>query len=203
MYNLNIDLIKALIICNFLALLAVSLLIIFLGRYKKSNEQPFLPVGNTTLLVMASYAACIVALTIVPLPFSRPQHNLRASINLEPVVNSVKSLLNTSKGRNHLLAMDTVENITGNIILFVPLGILLPFASRKFASYKKVCLVAFCCSVSIEITQLLSRLIHNYRQVDIDDVILNTLGAVAGFYLYEKWVGNKAEGALNKISGFN
>jgi glycopeptide antibiotics resistance protein len=36
----------------------------------------------------------------------------------------------------------------------------------------------------IEITQFFSRLIGNYRQVDIDDVILNTIGAIAGYFIY-------------------
>jgi len=199
MFNSNIDLIKILIICNFMALLGSSLVIIFFNLYNKNSNRLSMPVSNSMLLVMSCYAACIVALTIVPLPYTQSRHDLRASINMEPVINTVRTLLDTSRGRNRLLAMDAVQNITGNIILFIPLGFLLPIANRRFASYKTVCLVAVCCSASIELTQLFSRLIHNYRQVDIDDVILNTAGAIAGYYIYEKWFTGNSGHMLKKM----
>jgi hypothetical protein len=97
MFNSNIDLIKILIICNFLALLGGSLVIIFFNLYKKNSHRVSMPVSNSMLLVMSCYAACIVAFTIVPLPYSQSRHDLRASINVEPVINTVRTLLDTSR----------------------------------------------------------------------------------------------------------
>jgi glycopeptide antibiotics resistance protein len=44
-----------------------------------------------------------------------------------------------------------------------------------------VLLISFLVSVGIELLQLAT----NYRSTDIDDVILNTTGACAGFILYQ------------------
>ena len=73
-------------------------------------------------------------------------------------------------------------NAFGNIALFLPLGILLPLAT-KFRSLKQVMLVALLLSFSIEAIQFALRFIGNARAVDIDDVILNTLGALLGFVI--------------------
>lgn len=198
MFKSNIDLVKILIICNVLALLASCFVIIFFNRNKKKeNWNP--PVSNSMVLLMSCYVASVAAFTIVPLPYSELHHDLRESINFEPIVNSVRTLLDTSRGKNRLLAMDALQNITGNILLFVPLGILLPIANHKFASYKRIFAIAACCSISIELTQLFSRLIHNYRQVDIDDVIFNTIGAILGYFLYERWNHNHKMRAIKEV----
>lgn len=77
-----------------------------------------------------------------------------------------------------------VQNIVGNILLFLPLGGLLPLVSKNFRSLKKVMLVALISSVGIEVAQLLFGLLGSVRSSDIDDVLLNTMGAFLGFIVY-------------------
>jgi glycopeptide antibiotics resistance protein len=72
----------------------------------------------------------------------------------------------------------------GNIILFMPLGFSLFYylkENRKFL--KLLCCVIFT-TVLVEMEQGFFNTILqvNYRSVDIDDVILNTLGGILGFY---------------------
>lgn len=66
-----------------------------------------------------------------------------------------------------------------NIIMFVPLGFLLPFIWEEFRNLVKVLYTGFLFSVAIEISQL-----FNNRATDIDDLIMNTLGAILGYFVY-------------------
>ena len=85
-----------------------------------------------------------------------------------------------------------LRNTLGNLALFLPLGILLPLVSNQFRTLKRVLLLVLCLSVSIETIQFVLRFFGNPRAVDIDDVILNTLGACLGFAVY-KYGRRKAE----------
>lgn len=70
--------------------------------------------------------------------------------------------------------------VVGNIVMLLPLGIYMPLLFPKPGFFKvfAVCLLA---SVLIELMQLVT----NVRSTDIDDVILNTSGAVVGYLLYK------------------
>jgi glycopeptide antibiotics resistance protein len=70
-----------------------------------------------------------------------------------------------------------IENLAGNIIGFAPLGFILPLFSKRFQKLSTVTLAAFSLSLTFEILQLLFEL----GSFDVDDVILNTFGGVAGF----------------------
>lgn len=69
-------------------------------------------------------------------------------------------------------------NFIGNIVMFMPLGFFPPLLWKK-QSLKKTLLFAFTASLFIEICQLpLS------RETDIDDLWLNTLGALLGYLIF-------------------
>ena len=72
-------------------------------------------------------------------------------------------------------------NIIGNIALFIPFGLSLPLKYTKMRKFTYCIFVGFSFSVGIELCQLLLP----HRQTDIDDVILNTLGTIIGYYLYK------------------
>ena len=72
------------------------------------------------------------------------------------------------------------DNIGGNIIGFVPLGILLPALFLSLRSVWRVALISFCISLIFETTQLLTGL----GSFDVDDIILNTAGGIAGYIVY-------------------
>ena len=71
------------------------------------------------------------------------------------------------------------KNTILNIILFVPLGIFLPFIWKHYSTLKATTLFSFIMSLSIEILQILT-----YRATDINDIIANTFGAVLGYLLF-------------------
>ncbi|HML69632.1 MAG TPA: VanZ family protein [Clostridia bacterium] len=69
-----------------------------------------------------------------------------------------------------------------NIVLFVPLGFLLPLIWESENGFCKILLAGVLFSLLIECSQLL-----NLRSTDIDDLLLNTLGAVVGFALFRAY----------------
>ena len=71
-------------------------------------------------------------------------------------------------------------NLFGNVIGFIPFGFFMPVATRWMRSLSKTAAAACCLSVIVEIVQLLTA----SGSCDIDDVILNTLGAVIGYGLF-------------------
>ena len=145
---------------------------------QRRNQQILL----TREFILASFFLYIVflaAITIVPLPMSRFRTPSSEDINLIPVLNLARCLVQKPagipEGRKFCL-----ENILGNIVLFFPLGIMLPLVHDKFSSIWKVLILAMLVSSGIELLQLVSRGFGSYRSVDIDDVLLNTFGACVG-----------------------
>ena len=76
------------------------------------------------------------------------------------------------------------KQVVGNFIMLLPLGIYLPVLYRRLRRFPGFFAVLFIClfvSIGIELLQLIT----SYRSVDIDDVILNTLGGCIGFIIYQ------------------
>lgn len=71
------------------------------------------------------------------------------------------------------------RNVFGNIIMFIPLGALLPMMFPKLRHFGRVALVAVALSFSIEFIQYWIGGVS-----DIDDLMLNTLGACLGYAVY-------------------
>lgn len=88
-----------------------------------------------------------------------------------------KTILFYLKGHNGYLIASI--NILGNIIALVPLGLLVPFVFQKMNWTKMVILASFV-GLAIELTQL----ILHIGIFDIDDIILNGLGVLLGYYIY-------------------
>lgn len=188
-YGADFYFFRSFVICNLLALCAGVLIILVLRILNKKGENINLPVSYPVLLLMFCYFASVAAITIVPLPYS--EKFKKSNINLVPLVKTYENLFSPAKKQSRLLAKDVLQNIIGNIIMFMPLGIFLPMADKRFENYKRIFVFAAAGSMLIELAQYLSRYINNYRQVDIDDVILNTLGAILGYYIYKSWMTRK------------
>ncbi|MBU3227766.1 VanZ family protein [Clostridium algidicarnis] len=80
-----------------------------------------------------------------------------------------------------------IMNVLGNFILLIPIGFLTPILWEKVNSLKDIVIVGFLVSLSIELLQLLENFlsIGFLRVVDVDDLILNVLGAVFGYMAYK------------------
>lgn len=118
----------------------------------------------------------IYSLTLFPFPFYVYPHMERGDafqlMNLTPFTTIYSSL-------THFNYMVPLRNIVGNILLFMPLGFSIPLRF-KVNKFWKVILLGFFISFLVEVIQLFTSI----RSFDVDDLILNTLGAVIGFVLY-------------------
>lgn len=69
-------------------------------------------------------------------------------------------------------------NMIGNIVVFVPFGILLPLLLR--GSFRRSASVFLTGIILLESLQLVTR----RGSFDVDDILLNSIGFTAGFVLY-------------------
>lgn len=73
-----------------------------------------------------------------------------------------------------------IYNIGGNIVSFIPLGFFVPVFYRRPPMLKQVLIFAFLLSLALEVMQAFLRV----GVFDIDDIILNVLGAVVGYGVF-------------------
>ena len=71
-------------------------------------------------------------------------------------------------------------NIVGNVAAFVPFGIFLPVFSARCRKVWFTVFYSFELSLLVELLQLVTK-VGNF---DVDDLILNTIGGLAGFLIY-------------------
>ena len=104
-------------------------------------------------------------------------------MNLIPLVNLM----------DYESARDMLINIIGNFAMFIPTGIMTPLIYKNRNTLSKVLTTGFLMSLSIEIIQLPFAV----RASDVDDLILNTAGCLAGYGLYTlgRWVKGKIHSA--------
>lgn len=87
--------------------------------------------------------------------------------------NSVELKLFETLSRNAVLNRYVVENF----LLFIPLGLLLPFLWKKFCKIQWCLGAGLILSTLIETIQYITK--RGYMQ--LDDIIMNTLGTAAGY----------------------
>jgi glycopeptide antibiotics resistance protein len=74
------------------------------------------------------------------------------------------------------------KQVIGNFIMLMPLGFYLPLLYSRISSFFSVAVVSFLVSTAIETLQLIT----SYRSADVDDILLNTLGACFGYLLFRQ-----------------
>lgn len=85
-------------------------------------------------------------------------------------------------GQLNLVPFSQSTNWTGqalNVVLFVPFGFLLPLAWPKTGRFFTIFCAGLGFSLLVELSQLL-----NHRTTDVDDLIMNTLGALLGYLFF-------------------
>ncbi len=75
-------------------------------------------------------------------------------------------------------------NLFGNLALFFPWGVLLPMLDRRFKDAKRFFILTACVIIAVELLQLILKV----GICDIEDFLLNILGAAAGWLVIRKKV---------------
>ena len=118
-----------------------------------------------------------------PFEYARMHMNL---IPFRTIGGYIKSIFDGSMNLNIPL-----ENLCGNLFMFLPLGIYLPFFHKKIDNLKKCILSILPIFLVIEIAQFLTK----RGAFDIDDLLLNLAGAVIGYLI---WKSKLVQGVLEK-----
>jgi glycopeptide antibiotics resistance protein len=92
-----------------------------------------------------------------------------------------------------------MRQILGNLLL--PLGIYGPIGSARLRSVVAVGLLAAAVSTLIELAQLAVATAYGFpvRVADVDDVLLNTLGALAGYAMWRLWRAGSLESEADAV----
>lgn len=72
-------------------------------------------------------------------------------------------------------------NIVGNVVGFLPFGLFLPLLSKNTRSLVFITVSGLLVSLAVETIQLITRV----GIFDVDDLLLNTLGAMSGYLLFK------------------
>lgn len=82
--------------------------------------------------------------------------------------------------RPHLVRA-AVINLFGNVVMFIPLGLFLPLIWQKLRKFWRTLLAAALIVTAVELAQLFTLV----GSCDVDDLILNLVGAAAGYGLFK------------------
>ena len=156
------------------ALLPFSVFLWVYARHSRKRGAPLSGTELAAMLLFGLYIAAVLYYTGSGTLFDL----LRYGCSLRP-------------GQVNLLPFSRQIDWMGyflNLLLFVPLGAALPFLCREADDWRRVLCAGASLSLLIELSQLL-----NNRSADVDDILLNTVGALAGYGLY-RLVYRLAEG---------
>lgn len=132
-----------------------------------SKESFIKTIGNYMTKLITLYIIYIYCFSVVSITFLSREPGSRDSLDLK--------LFSTfsSNIQNNIYPIE-------NIILFIPLGFLLPFAWKKFRNIFWCMAAGFIFSLTIEVSQLLTK--RGFCQTD--DIITNLIGTMTGFGIY-------------------
>ena len=78
-------------------------------------------------------------------------------------------------------------NVMGNVCVFVPFGAFLPALFAKCQKLVLVLLFSLEFSLAVELVQLVTKV----GSFDVDDLLLNTIGGMLGYWVYKILAGRK------------
>jgi len=178
-------------IAQMLPCMLAASLVFFLLRSRRKNRLAAAglvsgPWRETGLFLFALYCAGLGALTLFQGGFWSRSHwywVLRGAVPVfDPVDLSLQVMTVQFIPFREIATAFTgtwrAYMLLGNVVMFVPLGFFTALLWRA-PRWRRALLIGFCVSLFIEVVQFFIG-----RSSDIDDVILNTLGALCGFWLF-------------------
>ncbi len=176
---------------HFIILLGIYCIVSFLF-YRKKETTLIKQLLNLSFFI---YAILVISVTLFPIPIDK--RLIQSMIETSTITKNnfiPFSSIYTSFDFNSIGIL--VKQIGGNVLLLMPLGFYAPLMWHRFRKIKLIILLGFLTSLGIESLQfLISGIIGvTYRSFVVDDIILNTLGTIIGF-----WIVNLLRPLLIKI----
>ncbi|MBX9974605.1 VanZ family protein [Cytobacillus firmus] len=146
------------------------------------------------LIMGISFLFYLCALTVLLFFISRGfwsdmplMEYMKLSSNLVPFKTINGYVMAISNGSMNLII--PIKNLAGNVAAFLPMGIFLPYFIRRLNTLKSFAVTMAVMILIVEIIQLVTR----RGSLDIDDFILNIIGALIGFGLWKMMTARKLE----------
>ena len=167
----------------FLLLAGIAVPCWFAGRLYRHRAlgHPLSFTREILLLIVVVYLSGLAAATLMPSHPSRQVAESSVGVELHPNLASL-TCSGPTMPRGSTARGFCVRNARGNIVLFFPLGLLIPLVWRRLRFWKGI-QIAIAFSTCIELVQLLSRAWGSNRTADVNDVLLNSFGACLGLAL--------------------
>jgi glycopeptide antibiotics resistance protein len=157
---------------------AVACWLIFRVYRHRARGRPVSLRRELLLLVFVVYLAGLASATLTPNRSSRVVAEGTGGVKLRPDLASLTcapTLLPEGSSADRFCA----RNAAGNVALFLPLGILIPLVWRRLG-FREALGTVVAISFGIEVVQYFSSAWGSYRAADVNDLILNSLGALIG-----------------------
>lgn len=131
------------------------------------------------VFALTTYAAWIASAAFFPIPTDRGPGFSIAAVNLVPLRELIRSFDYLGQGQ-------IIRQHGGNFLLLVPFALIGPALWPRLRAWRWALAIGVGASVLIELGQLAisTSVGYYYRSTDIDDVILNTAGALLGYALF-------------------
>lgn len=150
---------------NVWPMLVIFLVVIVAIRisYLKINNEKFIFYKEFANLIFIIYALLLYEL------LTSAELNTSGGLNIVPFTEIFRYKIGSSL---------FVYNVIGNILVFVPFGY---FVSSyvKASKISHILIISLVTSLTVEVVQL-----QIGRSFDIDDIILNVVGSIIGFFLF-------------------
>ena len=152
-----------------------------LFRYIRMRKRPKLVLREISMYMFFLYCVSIFSQTVIP-KFTVMDRNIEVYFEKSFVSSNFvpfETILLYVHQLQGPLAEIAFYNLAGNVILFVPFGVFIPFLWRVISGPFKMLMVSLCIPLFIECTQYFIG-----RSVDVDDVILNTAAIYIGYWMF-------------------
>lgn len=115
--------------------------------------------------------------TIQGLPY---EDLLRQNVNLRPLFTIRNYLYVVIHRSNDDVLLHCIINLLGNVLLFIPIGWMLPHLFKKLRNFFRFIITCTGAIFLVEVVQLFTL----RGSFDVDDILLNVLGMLLGFFGY-------------------
>lgn len=143
--------------------------------------------AKDAVFLVAGGAYCLILIYVLLLRRVGADYALKYSEYLSAASNLIplKSvyILFTTPVISSSIVLRFLFNFFGNILLFIPWGILLPACFIRFRTIKPFAIFTLFILAFVESIQLFAML----GSFDVEDILLNIIGALIGFVSYKKW----------------
>ncbi|HIW58621.1 MAG TPA: VanZ family protein [Candidatus Anaerobutyricum avicola] len=133
-------------------------------------------IGSLSFFLLIIYACVVLYFVLFSDRLGRVEGYSTYRYNLIPFVEIRRFILY----RDYVSRGAFLLNLVGNLLVFFPVGMLVPLWRTKKTGFIRILIYTFLFTLCIETLQLVTKV----GVFDVDDLLMNTLGGLAGWLCY-------------------